>query len=49
MSWQYRVIVSDPADPRSLEQELNECGLAGWELVAVVPKSSLVFVFKRPA
>jgi hypothetical protein len=47
--WEYRVVVKNVAEEGLLsEQELNELGKGGWELVGVaVPSSKVHFYFKR--
>ena len=47
--WEYRVVVRNGADEGLLsEQELNELGAGGWELVGVVALPGNVhFYFKR--
>lgn len=39
MRWEHRVIEVDPASDK-LEEQLNEYGRAGWELISVVPTYS---------
>jgi hypothetical protein len=47
--WEYKVVSKDLADDASLsEEELNELGTSGWELVGVAPLQTKVqFYFKR--
>jgi hypothetical protein len=47
--WEYKVVVKNAAEEEFLsEQELNELGVGGWELVGVAALSGKVqFYFKR--
>jgi len=48
-AWEYRHLTRAPGAEGALtEQELNELGAAGWELVGVISEQSAVhFYFKR--
>jgi hypothetical protein len=48
-TWDYKVVVRDAAEHSLLsEQELNDLGSTGWELVGVVALTSKVqYCFKR--
>jgi hypothetical protein len=48
-AWEYKVVVSDAAEHALLsEQELNDLGSIGWELVGVAGLTSKVqYCFKR--
>ncbi len=55
MNWEYNVLFLDTSgEAQSILDNLNEQGVDGWELVAVVPRESeisghgLVAMFKRP-
>lgn len=46
--WEYKVVVKTAAEELLSEQELNELGASGWELVGVLALSGRVqFYFKR--
>lgn len=52
-SWEYRVKVFDTsADPKAIDQALNQLGEQGWELAGVLnidqPRRETSVVFKRP-
>ena len=50
IAWEYRTLMMDSGDARSVDEQLSRLGKEHWELVAVVPSGSQIVVayFKRP-
>lgn len=50
LRWEYKQLARPHGDEMPTEEELNELGEHGWELVGTVTLASTVyFYFKRPA
>ena len=49
IAWEYRTLMMDSGDARSVDEQLSRLGKEHWELVAVVPSGSQIVVayFKR--
>lgn len=47
MTWEYRTLMMDSGDARSVDEQLSRLGKEHWELVAVVPSGSQIVAYLK--